>query len=120
MLAPREVAPQGNVLGDDERKALSISALLILLVTSVIIPALLYCALLIYSFGASEQDRYELRAKMAAREAAAAVDRELRAKLGALQTVGRIFLVDSRPDFYVDAKEIANYQHSDIRVFDAH
>jgi two-component sensor histidine kinase len=99
----------------------SISALLILLGIGVVVPVLLFSAFLIYRFGVAEHERYELRVSIAAREARSAVDRELKGRLDALQTLAVSTLIarESLPEFYQQAEQEAETWDSNVIVFDA-
>jgi two-component sensor histidine kinase len=121
MRAPNEPTPSRRTLGETADGDLSISTLLVLLGIGTIVPVLLFSAFVIYSFGAAEQGRYELRVSVAAHEAQAAVDRELKGKLGALQTLATspLFTPESPSAIYEQAKQVAEYLGSSVVIFDA-
>ena len=120
MQAPNDPAPSRRWLRELAKDGLSISTLLIFLGIAVVTPVLLFCAFLIYSFGVAERGRYELRVNVSAREARAAVDRELEGRLHALQTLATSPLLtrERLSEFYEEAKQVAEYLKSDVIVFD--
>lgn len=121
MRAPNESVQSGHSASKPAaERDLSISTLLVLLGIGTVVPVLLFSALLIYNFGTSERSLYELRANMAAREAQAAVDRELKGSLGALQTLATspLLTLERLPEFYEQAKQVAQYLKSGVSVFD--
>ncbi len=120
MQAPNDPAPSRRRLRELAKDGLSISTLLIFLGIAVVTPVLLFCAFLIYSFGVAERGRYELRVNVSAREARAAVDRELEGRLHALQTLATSPLLtrERLSEFYEEAKQVAEYLKSDVIVFD--
>src|SRR5436305_9896683 len=114
-------APPPTIVVKSAEGGRTISALLILLGIGVLVPVLLFSAFLIYRFGVSERERYELRVGAAAREARSAVDLELKGRLDALQilAISTLFARESLPEFYQQAKQIAETWESNVIVFDA-
>jgi two-component sensor histidine kinase len=106
---------------DPKGSGLSFSTVLVLLAFGVIVPALLFSGFLIYSFGAAERAHYQLRISAAAREAQAAVDRDLKGKLDTLEILAASPLLtrDTIPEFYKSASQAAEYLHSNVILFDA-
>lgn len=86
----------------------------------IVIPVVLYCGFLIFSFGRSENARYHAQVEAYAQEAVAAVDRELKDRVAVLRALANSPLLDSAhlADFYRQAEGVADEIRSTIAVFD--